>query len=277
MNIPLTVTNEAKEKYYKNMCTITNHCSRIVLFTYDHRLEHLAYDFYGENVTNNAVDVEHAFFIASKSTITAFVTQFGLIARYGDQFRNIPYLVKLTGKVPIRTFTNDAYNYPLCYVQDVIELQKNSGLQILGVAVTIYLGSIFEEHMIQYASEAIKQAHKQGMIAFLFMYIRGENLNQKDLMLLAGAASIANVLGADFVKLHVPADVRIEDTKKIRSAAGNTRILYAGGDKVETKVLLNRLTFQFENNMCDGVAVGRNLFQREAKEAIVLVDQIRRI
>jgi len=276
MMIPLTVLDNQQERYCEHMRIVTSNFTRTILFAYDHRLEHLQYDFYGDGVAKDAYSVEHALTIAAKSKMSAFATQFGLIARYARSFDSVPYVVKLTGKVPVRTFTDDAYNYSLCCVKDVVDLQQNTGLCIPGVAAVIYLGSTFEHDMIQFASETIREAHKQGLVAFLFIYLRG-NINKDDSMLLAGAAGVANVLGADFVKLHVPNDISVEDAKKIKRAAGNTRLLYAGKERVDEKTLLDRISLQTSHNLCDGVALGRNLFQRTAQDAVTLVDRIVRM
>jgi len=274
MIIPLTVSPEKQDLYKKNMAIVTNNFTKTILFAYDHRIEHLQYDFYGENVSSDASLVEHAFTIATKSKITAFATHLGLISRYAEHFPNIPYVVKLTGKIPIRTFTNDAYNYPLWSIYDVIDLQKRTTLCISGIAVTVYLGSIYEPQMLQVAAEYIDIAQYHGLVTFLFMYLRNKEIKQDDIMLLAGAAGVANSLGADFVKLHVPDNIAVHDAEKIRRAAGNTNILFAGGEKVDQKALLGRMTYQFQNNMCDGVAIGRNLFKRSVSEGTKLVDEI---
>jgi len=274
MIIPLTVPQEKHDVYKKNMAIVTNKFTKTILFAYDHRVEHLQYDFYGENVVPNARLVEHAFTIATTSTISAFATHLGLISRYAEQFQNIPYVVKLTGKIPIRTFTNDAYNYPLWSIHDVLDLQKKTNLSIPGIAVTVYLGSIFEPQMLQVAAEYIKTAQNHGFVTFLFMYLRSKDIKENDITLLAGAAGVANALGADFVKLHVPDSMTIQDAKKIRCAAGNTRILFAGGEMIDSKELFGRISHQFQNNMCDGVAIGRNLFKRSVSDATKLVDDI---
>lgn len=277
MIIPLTVAPEKQDKYVKNMLLLIGNTGKTILFAYDHRLEHLQYDFYGNDTVPDACRAEHAFTIASQGNINAFVTQLGLISRYAHNFQHIPYIIKLTGKLPARSFTNDAYNYELWTLEDVISFQKMTNLHIPGIALTIYLGSTFEQQMMRTAAETIHLAHYHGFATFLFMYIRNKDLEENDPMLLAGAAGVANALGADFVKLHIPDTISIEDAHKIRCAAGNTRLLYAGGEKVDSTILLDRINHQFQHQMCDGVAIGRNLFQRSVSESIKLVDQIKKI
>jgi fructose-bisphosphate aldolase/6-deoxy-5-ketofructose 1-phosphate synthase len=275
--IPLTVPEKEKSIYQNNFAELTKKSSNYLFFVYDHRLEHLQSDLYGKNISEQASQVEHPFSIAAKSNISAFVTYLGLIARYAEQFPEIPYFVKLTGKIPIRTYAGDAYNYPLYSVSDVLHFREQTGLNILGVASVIYLGSVYEKEMLQCAEKMILDAHKQGLLTCLFIYIRNEAVSEKDPMLVAGAAGIANVLGADFVKIHVYDAMTEEDLHKIKRAAGNTKVLFAGGEKRESKTLLENYSFWIQNGLCSGAAIGRNIFQREEQDAIQLINQIAKI
>jgi fructose-bisphosphate aldolase / 6-deoxy-5-ketofructose 1-phosphate synthase len=272
--IPLTVPEKVKSTYQKNLAELTKKTSSYLFFVYDHRLEHLQFDFYGKNISEKAPRVTHPFSIAAKSNISAFVTYLGLISRYAEQFPYISYMVKLTGKIPIQTYTDDAHNYPLCSVDDVIHFKEQTKLNILGVACVVYLGSIYEKEMLQCAEKMIIDAHKHGLLTCLFMYICGEEIPIDDPMLVAGAAGVANVLGADFVKIHVPNVMTEEDLYKIKHAAGNTAILFSGGEKKQEKELLDRYSYWIQNGFCSGAAIGRNIFQREEKDAIELMNQI---
>jgi len=69
-----------------------------MLFAGDQKVEHLNDDFYGEEVPEGDADPEHLFKIASQAKIGVFATQLGLIARYGMDYKNVPYLVKVNSK-----------------------------------------------------------------------------------------------------------------------------------------------------------------------------------
>ena len=121
--IPADVPSSAHQEYQKNYTTITTSDGRLFLFAADQKIEHLNNDFHGRAIHPDAASPEHLFKIASTSPIGAFATHLGLIARYGKQYPNIPYIVKLNGKTDL---VNSKYTDPiseqLWSVDDVITL-----------------------------------------------------------------------------------------------------------------------------------------------------------
>jgi fructose-bisphosphate aldolase/6-deoxy-5-ketofructose 1-phosphate synthase len=87
-----------RERYVTNYLEITKNSGRLMLFAGDQKVEHLNDDFYGEEVPEGDADPEHLFKIASQAKIGVFATQLGLIARYGMDYKNVPYLVKVNSK-----------------------------------------------------------------------------------------------------------------------------------------------------------------------------------
>ena len=96
--VPLDVPKAVREGYIKNYLTITRKSGRLMLFAGDQKVEHLNSDFYGEGIHPDDGDPEHLFRVASQAKIGVFATQFGLISRYGMDYPNVPYLVKLNSK-----------------------------------------------------------------------------------------------------------------------------------------------------------------------------------
>jgi len=96
--IPLDVPEEAKATYIQNYRMITHDSNRLMLFAGDQKFEHMNDDFSGEGIHQDDADPEHLFRIANKSRIGVFATQLGLIVRYGMDYPEIPYLVKLNSK-----------------------------------------------------------------------------------------------------------------------------------------------------------------------------------
>ncbi|MCK4499868.1 hypothetical protein KAU11_05180, partial [Candidatus Babeliales bacterium] len=137
----------------------------------------------------------------------------------------------------------------------------------------IYLGSESEPEMLQEASRVVLDAHREGLLALLWIYPKGKLV--KDAMseeMIAGAAGVGLSLGADFVKVYSPksdsAQKSAEMLKQAVAAAGNTGVLCAGGVKLEKRVLLEAIHAQVNVAGSSGCAVGRNIFQRSLKEAV---------
>ena len=173
--VPLDVPEAVRETYIRNYLSITRESGRLMLFAGDQKVEHLNSDFYGENIYPDDSDPEHLFRIASGAKIGVFATQLGLIARYGRGYRDIPYLVKLNSKTNlVKTLQVDPFSNQWIDVKQVVDFQKNSGLKILAVGYTIYLGSEYENEMVRQAAQIVLNAHEHGLITVLWIYPRGK-------------------------------------------------------------------------------------------------------
>ena len=109
--VPLDVPEPLRKDYLKNYLAITKNSGRVMLFAGDQKVEHLNDDFYGDGIHRDDSDPEHLFRIASRANIGVFATQFGLIARYGMDYPDVPYLVKLNSKTNlVKTSQTDPLN-----------------------------------------------------------------------------------------------------------------------------------------------------------------------
>lgn len=277
--IPADVPPSMHKTYQENYEAITLNSGRLILFTCDHKLEHLNDDFFGPEIHPDANNPEHIFTIASHGKIGALATQLGLIARYGAQYKNINYSIKLNDKTDlIPTQQRDPQPALLTSIDDVIQFKKSSGLAIRAVGYTIYLGSEYEADMLHEASNIIFQAHQHGLIATLWVYIRGKAIEQNHSLLATGAAGMATALGADFVKIKTPRTEQEKINAQLLAiaaqAAGNTGVLCAGGSKKTAEQLLCELYDQITIGNAAGCAIGRNIFQRSVREATALTHAI---
>jgi DhnA family fructose-bisphosphate aldolase class Ia len=151
--VPLDVPKSVRENYINNYLTITKKSGRLMLFAGDQKVEHLNNDFYGEGIHPDDGDPEHLFRIASQANIGVFATQLGLIARYGNSYADVPYLVKLNSKTNlVKTSQSDPFSNQWLDVEQVVDFRNNSGLNILAVGYTIYLGNEFESEMLHQAA-----------------------------------------------------------------------------------------------------------------------------
>jgi len=276
--VPLDVPKRVREKYIKNYFNATSGSGRLMLFAGDQKIEHLNADFFGEDIHLDDSNPEHLFKIASKANIGLFATQLGLVARYGMHYRKVPFLVKLNSKTNlIKKNQKDPYSEQLIDVSQVVEFQKNSGLRILGVGYTIYLGSEYEPDMLRKASQIIYEAHRYGLIAVLWIYPRGKGVDdERDPHLVAGATGVGACLGADFVKVNYPKQEGKESKEIFKEAvisAGRTKVICAGGPSTNVKIFLNELHDQIESG-ASGNATGRNIHQKGLEEAVRMCNAI---
>lgn len=273
--VPGDVPVQLREQFIARYQRITKETGNLFLFVVDHKLEHLNDDFLGLESS-----FEHVLRIAQLPEIGAFATYPGLIARYGQQFPTIPYIMKLNGKTNLashaswfpKLFLPDPYSAPLWSVEQAVTLAENMKINLYGIAMTIYLGSAYEDRMLSHAAQAVHDAHQNGLLALLWIYPRGRAVhNPQDAHILAGAAGVANSLGADFVKIHPP--VSEELLLEIVAAAGNTSVICAGGKQVDPATLIERTRQQLHYGT-RGAAVGRNLFQSSLSEAKELAEKM---
>lgn len=277
--VPLDVPKAMRETYVNNYLEMTRGTGRLMLFAGDQKVEHLNDDFYGEGVPEDDADPEHLFRIASKAKIGIFATQLGLIARYGINYRNVPYLVKINSKTNlVETAQADPFSNLWYDVDQIIEFKENSGLKILGVGYTIYLGSKFEAEMLVQAAQVVYDAHQHGMMSVLWIYPRGEAVkDEKDPHLIAGATGVGACLGTDFVKVNYPKKEGAKSAeifKEAIRAAGRTKVVCAGGSSDEVEAFLKKLHDQIHISGAKGNATGRNIHQKTLDEAIRMCNAV---
>ncbi|MCI0471526.1 MAG: aldolase [Candidatus Aminicenantes bacterium] len=279
INIPADVPSGSLNEYLNNYDEMTRSSGRLMLFAGDQKIEHLNKDFYGEGISLDDNSPEHIFKIADAAEIGVFATQMGLISLYGPDYPEIPYLVKLNSKTHlVKTAQKDPISLQLIDVDQVAEFKNNSGLNILGVGYTIYLGSEFEHLMLREAAQVVYKAHKLGLVVVLWIYPRGQAVkDEKDPDLIAGAAGVAATLGSDFVKVNYPKKEgakSAEILKQAVEAAGRTKVICAGGSSVDPKEFLQGLHDQVFISGASGNATGRNIHQKSFAEAVRMCNAI---
>lgn len=273
MSIPLSIPASQEKRYRSNYDLITKKSTKrsLFLFAADQKIEHLHTDFFGQKIAPEAENPEHLFKIASQASIGAFATHFGLIARYGAAYPQIPYIVKLNGKSNlIPQNQKDPESRLLQSVEDLHVLADR--VNVVGVGYTIYLGSECEAQMLHEAAQMIVHAHAQGLVTVLWIYPRGKALEgNNDPLLAAGATGVGLSLGADFIKISAPKNQ--SDLEHAVRAAGNAGVICSGGAQHDTTAVLESISQQLAAG-ARGCAVGRNIFQRSEAEAIELCSNI---
>jgi len=269
---PFSVPKAKKKEYEKNYKNLTNNSGRMLLIAGDQKVEHLNSDFFGSGIAKEDSSPKHLFDIAQASNGGVLATHLGFIARYGANYPKLPYIIKMNGKTNLET--NDEKNSSALWwsVADIVKFKKDSGLNIGGLGYTVYLGGKYEAEMLKGAAKMTYEAHQAGLLSIIWMYPRGKKINEEDIHTIAGGAGVAGALNADFVKIKYPFDLK--DKKKAAQAfreavlaAGETKIICVGGNKRSEKEMLEFLKLQIEISGSSGLAIGRNLHQRNLEEA----------
>ena len=277
--IPATVPSAAQETYTRNMLDLTRETGNLMLFAGDQKVEHLNDDFYGPDIHEDDGDPEHLFRIADQAEIGVFASQKGLISLYGHDYPDIQYVVKLNSRTNLlRAIDEEPYSRQWVDVSQVIEFKKSSGLKILGVGYSVYLGSKYEANMLHEAAQVVYQAHQYGLVVVLWIFPRGKAIrDNKDPHLIAGACGVGAALGSDFVKVNYPEKrgCRSEEIfKEAIRAAGRCRVICAGGSSIHPKPFLRRLYNQIFVSGARGNATGRNIHQKSLDKAVRMCNAI---
>ncbi len=278
--VPLDVNKNMQAEYRKNYHDITRGSGNLMLFAGDQKIEHLNSDFYGEDIHPDDNHPIHFFNVASEANIGVFATQLGLLARFGADCKDVPFLVKLNSKSNlVKTEQMDPFSNQLIDVDQVVEFKENSGLNILGVGYTVYLGSEYEAQMLRQAAQIVYEAHYHGLVTVLWMYPRGKAVpNEKDAHLIAGACGVGACLNSDFVKINPPKAESDEESaellKEAVKAAGRTKVICSGGSSIDPKRFLTRLYEQIHTSGTAGNATGRNIHQKGLDEAVRMCNAI---
>jgi len=268
--IPGDVPNGSINEYFINYDVITQGSGRLMLFAGDQKIEHLNKDFYGDGISEDDNEPEHLFKIADTAEIGVFATQMGLISQFGSDYPEETHLVKTAQRDPV--------SLQLVDVEQVVEFKRNTGLDILGIGYTIYLGSEFEHMMIREAAQAVYKAHQAGLITVLWIYPRGQAVkDEKDPDLIAGATGVAATLAADFVKVNAPkkdGKASADLVTRAVKAAGKTKVICAGGSSTDPHAFLQSLYDQITVAGVSGNATGRNIHQKSFEEAVRMCNAI---
>lgn len=268
VHVPADVAQKMRRTYTDNYLALTKNTGNLLLFASDHKIEHLNADFYGADIHPDAMHPAHIFEIAAHGAIGGLATHGGLIARYGLHYPSINYVVKLNGKTNLLAAADDNHHSAQLYsVADVINLQQSSGLPIRGIGITVYLGSTHEADMLERAAHAINQAHQHGLVAIVWIYLKGSGITDNRMAeLIAGIAGVGLSLGADFIKIKPP--LHAQGLRIATIAAGNTKIICAGGSMRPLKEICQTLYEQMHVGGSAGGALGRTIFQCSQHEAI---------
>jgi class I fructose-bisphosphate aldolase len=225
---------------------------KVLILAYDHGLEHGPVDF--EEVPESA-NPERVFEVATHDAITTLAVQKGVAEAYYPSYDDdVDLLAKLNGTSNLWMGEPDsAVNCSVEYAAE--ELGADA------VGFTLYGGSNNEIEMAEEFRKAQEAAREYGLPVVMWSYPRGQGLkNDKKPDTIAYAARQAHELGADVAKVKYPGSR--EAMQQAVRMAGRTKVVMSGGSKTSDRDFLESVKAVIDAGGA-GLAVGRNVFQRE--------------
>lgn len=235
---------------------------KAMFLAYDQGLEHGPTDFDSKNV-----DPKYIIDIARKGKFSAVIFQKGIAEKYNDEIKKskVPLIVKLNGKTNL--YKGEPYSRQLCTVREAIKLGASA------IGYTIYLGSEYEDEMLNDFEKIQIEAHNKGLPVIVWMYPRGKSVKGKSkAKLMAYATRVGLEIGADIVKIVY--NQNKNDLKWAVKAAGETKVVIAGGAKRDEKEFFKQVKDMISVGAI-GLAIGRNVWQ--AKDPIKISNKLREI
>ena len=225
---------------------------KVLILAYDHGLEHGPVDF--EEVPESA-NPERVFEVATHDAVTTLAVQKGVAESYYSSYEDdVNLLTKLNGTSNLWMGEPDsAVNCSVEYAAE--ELGADA------VGFTLYGGSNNEVEMAEEFRDAQERAREYDLPVVLWSYPRGQGLkNEKNPDTIAYAARQAHELGADVAKVKYPGSR--EAMEQAVRMAGRTKVVMSGGSKTSDRDFLESVKAVIDAGGA-GLAVGRNVFQRE--------------
>jgi len=245
-----------------------------LIVAYDHGLEHGPPDF--EPMPESA-DPKHVFEVAQHDAVTALALQKGNAEYYRNwQEENegdTPLLVKLNGNSNL--WDPDDHHSPLnCSVRYAAE-----ELNADAVGFTVYAGSDNEAHMFEEFRRIQEEARKYDLPVVMWAYPRGHGIAGRDewesstsTEVISYAARIGLELGTDMVKCKYPGTR--EGWEQVHKVTEGIKTVMSGGSKASDEEFLSDV-YNVVAAGGNGLAVGRNIFQRE--EPGDLLDKLEKV
>jgi len=230
---------------------------KVLILAMDHGLEHGPTDF---EAVPETLDPETVFEAATHDAVTAMAVQKGVAETYYPSYEDdVNLLAKLNGTSNL--WMGEPYSPQNWSVEYAAELGADA------IGYTVYPGSNREPEMFEEFRDVQESARDHDLPVVMWSYARGQGLkNDTKDEVIAYAARIGLELGADVAKVKYPGSK--EGMEWAVDAAGDTKVVMSGGSKVDDYQFLESVEAVIDAGGA-GLAVGRNVWQRENPERIL--------
>ncbi|PSQ24656.1 aldolase [Halobacteriales archaeon QS_8_65_32] len=230
---------------------------KVLVLAYDHGLEHGPTDF---DPVPETTDPEVVFDIATHDAVSAIAVQKGVAESYYPSYEDdVSLLAKLNGTSNMWMGEPDSpQNWSVDYAYEI-------GADAVGY--TVYSGSNHEVEMYEEFREVQEAARTLDLPVVMWSYPRGQGLkNDTSASTIAYASRIALEIGADVAKVKYPGSP--DAMERVVEAAGKTNVIMSGGSKTSDEEFVKSVKAVMDAGGT-GLAVGRNVWQREDPEGLL--------
>jgi len=253
----------------------------MLLLPIDQGLEHGPADFIPNPPSG---DPDFQFRLALEGGFSGIALHLGLAQKYATKYAGtVPIILKLNGRTTI-----PPESYPISPMTASVEDAVRIGADAVGY--TLFVGSPRQYDDFNQFRKVKADADRYGMPVIMWAYPRGQAVDAKggrdSLFAVDYAARVANELGADAVKISMPAEdpktkslqpkpydtLKLSYEKSVRKvikSAGKTLVLFSGGGKISDEELLRKASVCLEEGAA-GLIFGRNIWQREWNDALAM-------
>lgn len=236
-----------------------------LILAYDHGTEHGPSDF---EPNPESTDPRHVFEVGKHDAVTCVAVQKGIAEAYYPEYSDdVNLLLKINGSSNLRKH-KDYYSPKQCTVKYAVE-----ELGADAVGYTMYAGSDYEDRMWQEFRQIQEEARNYGVPVVMWAYPRGNGIEDNsdydgdtDPDVIAYAARLGLELGADMVKVKYPGSQGAME--KVTEVTGKTKVVMSGGSKRSDEEFVGDVQTSIDAG-ANGLAVGRNIFQREDPEQVL--------
>jgi class I fructose-bisphosphate aldolase len=268
---------------------------KLLILPIDHGVEHGPVDFFPNPPSE---DPDYQCRLAKQGGYSGIALHIGLAEKYMPAYAGeVPLILKINGRphIPPGDRPLSAQD---AWVEDAVRLGADA------VGYTLYVGSPRQDEDFFQLMDVRAKCERYGMPLVIWSYPRGEAIERKggrdSIFAVDYAARLANELGADVVKLNVPAfdDPQNEASpepyrqlyeewkdldeneayrravEKVVASAGKTLVLFSGGSKTSDEDLLTKARICMESG-ATGLIFGRNMWQRPFDEGLEITERVK--
>ena len=260
---------------------------KFVIYPVDQGFEHGP----GRSFSKNPAGYDPLYHVefALEAGTNAYAAPLGFIQAAAAEYPGqIPFILKVNNNDSLFSTPN-----PSSALTSTIEDALDLGCAAIGF--TIYPGTSEKNVIFEQLRELTAEAHRVGLGVVVWSYPRGENISKKGetaLDIVAYAAQIAAQMGADIIKVKPPTDmIELEAAKSsyenvpkstlservkhvIDSAfTGRRIVIFSGGAAKDRDSVIQEIK-QLKEGGAFGSIIGRNVFQRQKKDALDLLNEI---
>lgn len=231
---------------------------KALLIAFDHAVEHGPYAYEGINLNPKRI-VEIA-----KQGADGIILHVGAVKYIGKIPKKLALIIKVTAR------TNLAPNR----IEEIAtSIDEALAYGADAIAATVYVGCEKEWYMLRNLAKLKLECMKRKLPLIAFMYPRVKGMKKNDVKIVRYAARLGAELGVDVVKTYYTGSKQ-SFAKVVEDCF--VPVVAAGGRKVKLDKFLQQAKDIMETG-ASGLAVGRNVWARNRKDAIKILKKLRKI